>query len=72
MNDKPENPAAFPEHKFESYGGGAGQHVMTGGMTLRDYFAGQALASITSGTPNFRAVYSYEIADEMLKERNND
>jgi hypothetical protein len=39
---------AFPQHKFESIpgGSGAGNWVNTGGMTLRDWFAGQALAGI--------------------------
>ena len=33
---------AFPEHRFEHYGNGAGRQTMHGGMTLRDWFAGQA------------------------------
>ena len=36
MTDKPENPQAFP-HGNPTHGGDIG-------MTLRDYFAGQALA----------------------------
>ena len=59
------NPAAFPGH-----GTWAGQ-----GMTLRDYFAGQALASIV-GSAGFNAAthprlaeVSYSVADAMLKER---
>jgi len=56
----------------------------TPGMTLRDWFAGQALASALSGaanldkaTPEQRAEafkmlagFLYEIADAMLTERN--
>ena len=38
------------------------------GLTLRDYFAGQALANCT-GTPGQLAVRCYEIADAMIRER---
>ena len=62
MTDKPENQNAFP---------GPPNH----GMTLRDYFAGQALASIV-GSSGFNeathprlAEVSYRLADAMLKER---
>ena len=62
MSDKPENPNAFP---------GPPNH----GMTLRDYYAGQALASIV-GSSEFNAAtcsqlaeISYRCADAMLKER---
>jgi hypothetical protein len=44
------------------------------GMTLRQYFAGQALAGIMATNPRmdrFQIVnYAYEIADTMLKEPN--
>ena len=66
MTDKPQNPDAFPL-KHSSLG-----------MTLRDYFAGQALASIV-GSAEFNAAtcsqlaeVSYRYADAMLKERAND
>ena len=43
------------------------------GMTLRDYFAGQALAGIMGCDDivplEVAAVESYRVADEMLKER---
>jgi hypothetical protein len=45
------------------------------GMSLRDYFAGQALAGLTSTAKGAgiksddMALYVYDIADEMLKER---
>lgn len=48
----------------------------TQGMSLRDYFAGQALMSmlstpdkIGSGTPDLAARLSYDFADAMLKAR---
>lgn len=73
MTDKPENPQAFPAWEFESYGGGAGRHVLTGGMTLRDYFAGQALAGVSEAISfddaDELAHYCYTMADAMLKER---
>ena len=62
------NPKAFPQ-AIET--GAAFRH----GMTLRDYFAGQALASIV-GSSEFNAAtclqladISYRCADAMLKER---
>jgi len=40
------------------------------GMTLRDYFAGQALASLAGEQSTTATVeYCYELADAMLKER---
>lgn len=45
------------------------------GMTLRDYFAGQALAGVVAGsagliiTPEQFAEQSYALADAMLKQR---
>jgi hypothetical protein len=46
------------------------------GMTLRDYFAGQALVGLLAGrtrgaefTPEEAASSAYRIADAMIKER---
>ena len=71
MADQSGNPPAFPsDNCFEGYAG----------MTLRDYFAGQALPSVMhlcardtlapaeSITQSF-ARKAYEIADAMLAER---
>ena len=41
-----------------------------GGMGLRDWFAGQALISITRETPQEMAKAAYMIADAMITERN--
>ena len=44
----------------------------SGGMTLRDYFAGQAVISLTDdyqSQPEHLAERAYKIADAMLKER---
>ena len=47
-------------------------HRSVGGMTLRDYFAGQALVGIMTRN-NFQvtpwAELAYKVADAMLKER---
>lgn len=37
------------------------------GMTLLDYFAGQALASMTKGSPDKRADKAYAIAEAMME-----
>ncbi len=51
----------------------------TGGMTLRDYFAGQALVGIMSqieiidcDTDNYVSRVAYKIADAMITERGRD
>lgn len=65
---------AFPEHRFEHYGNGAGRQTMHGGMTLRDWFAGQALAGYLS-CPNWQgdmqevAADCYNQADAMIAAR---
>ena len=60
-----DNPPAFPRGDFG------------GGMTLRDYFAGQALVGIISGCAAACAIYdtheaaedAYQVADAMLAAR---
>ncbi len=61
-----ENPNAFPLN--------AGEFGIepSPGMTLRDYFAGQALAGLASRGllgPDQRAQEAYDFADAMLAER---
>ena len=68
---KTKNIAAFPlkhsEDKFNP------------GMTLRDYFAGQAIIGIVSNEPLFKdletfkdtAYFAYKIAEKLLIERQN-
>lgn len=69
---KPDNPPAFP-HGNPQQGGHPG-------MTIRDYFAGQALPTVVEkcepierqsgeSTAQMFARRSYEIADAMLAER---
>ena len=57
--DSEYNPPAFPKGRND-------------GMTLRDWFAGQALASMKmypTYTPDYIARNAYDIADAMLRER---
>lgn len=68
--DGPDNPAAFPAGWPEA---GYEPHY---GMTLRDWFAGRALAPFRGGEiaihPNDakrRAEMAYQMADAMLAER---
>lgn len=78
----PDGGAAFPTADYQSKGMGldeatqlyryAGPHP---GMTLRDYFAGQALAGMTSGsspsvyTAESLAAAAYRYADAMITAR---
>lgn len=64
MND---NPSAFPCVAF----GPLCEAIHQEGMTLRDYFAGQALASFDHAfrVPESDAKKAYAIADAMLAER---
>jgi hypothetical protein len=64
MSEKPEYPPAFPQSQ-----------EIWGGMTLRDYFAGQALAGLTGNTgrnlwaSEDHAKTAFKYADAMLKAR---
>lgn len=59
---------AFP-NKASGCGGSS---LDSNGMTLRDYFAAQAMQGmIVRGDPNgYVPVWAYEMADEMIAERN--
>jgi len=39
------------------------------GMSLRDWFAGQALAGLCARTPDASSAWAYQLADAMLAER---
>lgn len=72
---------AFPIPGWPSHGDGPPQFSPYGGMTLRDYFAGQALAGwlssyspahihpVQNDTHESVARDAYALADEMLKAR---
>ena len=67
MNNNKTGGAAFPH---------VSTHMDRTGMTLRDYFAGQALAALlecsgirNSYDHNFTAEAAYRVADAMIAER---
>jgi hypothetical protein len=72
MANKPENPSAFP---FQGNDGCGGMMQPEFGMTLRDWFAGQALAGFMANTKRPTtiaeddATWCYQIADAMLAAR---
>lgn len=76
MSDKPnDGGAAFPGEQGHTPEGSWNQ-TFDPGMTLRDWFAGQALAGIGVWSPgqvpmdiSSRAQWAYEQADAMLKMR---
>jgi hypothetical protein len=76
MTEKPENPPAFPSTETFLDGTHYTNHP---GMTLRDYFAGQALAGICADygwgdafgpeSAPLTAITVYRLADAMLARR---
>lgn len=65
---------AFPQHMFTPYSGGGGVWTTKGGMTLRDWFAGQALAGLLAygigqSGPADVAWAAYQASDAMLEAR---
>lgn len=67
MTKLADNPPAFP------FVVPAEWQAVESGMTLRDYFAGQALAGLMLkdpwGNPDHHAAYAYNAADAMLRAR---
>jgi hypothetical protein len=63
---------AFPQNDLSGYGMGPAERN-NGGMSLRDWFAGQALAGIMAGvgasTWEGDAANAYKVADAMLAAR---
>lgn len=67
---------AFPITPPTQYSGAAGvgfSYLHSSGMSLRDWFAGQALKAATNYTPisaaDQLASWAYRVADAMLVER---
>jgi hypothetical protein len=73
----PENPQAFPNAWEETNAHGVTFPYVERGMTLRDYFAGQALATMihmsTNGDGGWNedavAAGAYRVADALLAAR---
>lgn len=69
------NPHIFPQDTLiqENKATGEQKFILKGGMTLLDYFAGQAMQALLSGTtrPAYDTAvkHSYAIAQSMLEER---
>ena len=82
MAGEPYNEPAFPETKLSTAGTADGMDYTVSatvrpGMTLRDYFAGQALAGMManqcySHDPGCVSQSSYAFADAMIKEHNKE
>ena len=77
MTDKPENPPAFPRPGFEVRDT-LSQRLPAGmqdGMSLLDYFAGQALAGVIARDglyimrPDVSAEKAYKVAEAMMQAR---
>ena len=80
MSDKPKNPSAFPYEELFQMNSHTLKPIRHSGMTLRDYFAGQALAGFVTPqvktykewqqeNANNDATYCYLLADAMLNAR---
>ena len=72
MNTKQDGGAAFPNVEYvQSAGGGAHLMAITGGMSLRDYFAAKAMPVFVAQDwdDNICAEKAYRIADAMLAAR---
>jgi hypothetical protein len=65
----PAFPGARHEQVRQHDGSQTWADVIYPGMSLRDWFAGQALASFVPDTPQNKAEAAYAIADAMLKAR---
>ena len=70
--------SAFPQMTYEPAGERPG-HFTTGGMTLRDYFAGQSITGILASLPyqglndiEAAARRAYELADAMIVQREKE
>lgn len=67
--------AAFPQRDIGAYDAVDEGRGPQGGMSLRDYFAGQAMIALmeaaltTITSPSFLAQSAYQMADAMLAER---
>ena len=59
------NQPVFPQDKIDNHG----IRMSEGGMTLRDYFAAEALKISPLNDLSYKAEWAYRMADAMLKAR---
>lgn len=77
MTHKNNGGSAFPFGQISEVTGQPVNGFYSPGMTLRDYFAAKAMQGALANrdvkeTAMSRAEWAYEIADAMLKERENE
>ena len=74
MSDSNDGGPAFPNERWRPFPGGGGYRDDVPGMSLRDYFAGQALAGLLTedgdAPPEEWAMAAYRLADAMIAARN--
>jgi hypothetical protein len=82
---KPENPPAFPTVEYTTSNVSTPETRTTEGLSMRDYFAAKAMQGLLSNSyyssdmsgntvfpePKYLSDKAYEIADAMLKARQN-
>ena len=68
MSKKNDGGPAFPDAVAVSPSGGV-YYGTSAGMSLRDWFAGQALAGLCTSNPGYAAKQAYQHADAMIAER---
>ena len=78
MANKDDGGPAFPQRRIYRCSQGIDHEVSETGLSLRDWFAGQALAGIASMSgdgfglsPEDEASWAYQRADAMLRARSN-
>jgi hypothetical protein len=84
LNKKNDGGPAFPVHGGAHEDDDPRNHTLGGGMSLRDFFAGQALVSMETWVPSrddgtypsdrsevlaLKAAWAYDMADAMLAAR---
>ena len=77
MTDRHDGGAAFPHKRIYRCSQGIDHELQETGMSLRDWFAGQALhKGVVNGdwdsSIQWRAKSAYEMADAMLAARSED
>lgn len=74
MADKIDDGGPAYPHTNPDYDGNWDKEPQRGGMSLRDWFAGQVISNMDfrGETPERAADWSYSVADAMLSARNGE